>query len=122
MMLGEVRDRKAQLPVAFILPGMPGLSIDFVVDTGFAGFLTLPLAAVEAMQLPYEYTTLANLANDQDVPVPVHRARIRWEEQDQEVRVLATGKRPLLGVSLLENAELFIQFIEGGVVRTEPVF
>ena len=118
-MLGEVRDRKAQLSVTFILPGMPDLSIEFVVDTGFAGFLTLPFAAVEVMRLPYEYTTLANLANDQDVPVPVHRAKIRWHGQEQEVRVLATGKRPLLGVALLENAELFVQFVEGGVVRTE---
>lgn len=43
-MTGGVTGRHALLPVMFRLQGRPDLTIEFVVDTGFTYFLTLPPA------------------------------------------------------------------------------
>lgn len=52
MIYGRVINRKAVVPVVFRLPTQPNFSINFVVDTGFNDYLTLPLQAVTAMNLP----------------------------------------------------------------------
>ena len=51
MMTGTVVHLHALLPVTFRLPDQPDLTIEFVVDTGFTGELTLPAPAVAAMGL-----------------------------------------------------------------------
>lgn len=40
---GYMSSLHALLPVTFRIDGQPGLAIEFVVDTGFTGFLTLPV-------------------------------------------------------------------------------
>lgn len=51
----------------------------------------------------------------------VYGATILWHGEEREVRVLATGKRPLLGTALLEGSELVAQFAETGLVTVEPL-
>ncbi|WP_292825949.1 hypothetical protein [Nostoc sp. JL33] len=53
--------------------------------------------------------------------MPVHQANIIWNGEEREVNVLATGKRPLLGTGLLDEHELVIQFIEGGLVTIDEL-
>ena len=121
MTFGKVERLHPTVPVTFRLPGYPDLTIEFVVDTGFVGFLTLPVVAVAAMGLPFEYDTPANLADDSEVQLPVHGATILWDGTLRRVRVLAMGKRPLLGMSLLHGSALSIECVEAGVVRIEPL-
>lgn len=116
MIAGYVADRRALVPVTFRLLGRPDLIIEFVVDTGFVGFLTLPHAAVLAMGLPYLHHTSAGLADDNQVQIPVYEATIVWEGTERAVRVLAMGRRPLLGTSLLDDRELRVLFREGSPV------
>jgi predicted aspartyl protease len=42
-------ERKAIVPVIFRLPQQPNFSVNFVIDTGFNDYLTLPPQAVSAM-------------------------------------------------------------------------
>ncbi|WP_293080709.1 hypothetical protein [Okeania sp. SIO3B5] len=44
---------------------------------------------------------------------------ILWNGEERTVRVVGTGRRPLLGTAMLEEAELVIQFTEGGLVTIE---
>jgi predicted aspartyl protease len=53
MTVGTVHDLQARVNVVFRLPGRPDLAIECVVDTGFAGALTLPPSAVTALGLPF---------------------------------------------------------------------
>lgn len=53
MMSGKVSRRQAGLSVTMQFPSQPGIILEFVVDTGFTGELTLPQAAVAALQLPF---------------------------------------------------------------------
>lgn len=72
MMRGTTIRRQATLPVTFRLPSQPNLTLEFVIDTGFTEDLTLPLAAVAALNLPYRYQQRANLA-DGTVKMDIHR-------------------------------------------------
>lgn len=116
MITGQVEHLHALLPITFRLPDYSNLTIEFVIDTGFTGYLTLPVAAVDALGLPYLGSIEANLATDNAVSLPLHEARVLWNGQEREVRVLATGRRPLLGTALLKDTELVARFQEGGSV------
>ena len=120
-MTGRVADLHALLPVTFRLPGQPDVALEFVVDTGFTGFLTLPPAAVAALALPYLEDTPANLATDAEVQLPVHVAVIVWNGLEQAVRVLAMGRRPLLGTALLDGHEFVAQFRDSGLVTVDSL-
>jgi clan AA aspartic protease len=118
---GLVSDRYATVPVIFRLPDRPDFSIKFVIDTGFTDYLCLPSEAVAVLSLPFLYDLPANLANNRNVILPVHEAIILWHGEEQEVRVLATGRRPLLGTALLDRQKLAVEFIEGGLVTIEQL-
>jgi clan AA aspartic protease len=81
MILGRIVDGRVTLPVNFYLTETTDLTIDFVVDTGFNGYLTLPPQAVAVMKLPLESTLIASLADGSESEMPVHLARIRWGEK-----------------------------------------
>jgi predicted aspartyl protease len=53
--------------------------------------------------------------------LPVHKAIILWNGEERETRVLATGRRPLVGTALLDEYELVIQFTEGGLVTIDKL-
>lgn len=118
-MNGYVSSLHALVAVPFRVPNGPDIEIEFVIDTGFAGFLTLPAAAVSALNLPLLRSVPANMADDRNVLVFVHAATIVWNGEEREVEVLAVGRRPLLGTSLLDDHDVSIQFTDGGLVSVE---
>ncbi|HZO91708.1 MAG TPA: clan AA aspartic protease [Chthonomonadaceae bacterium] len=120
-MTGRVLNLHALVPVTFRLPNRSDLAIEFVVNTGYTGFLTLPPAAIAALGLPFEYDIPANLADDTEVFVPVHSATILWNGKEREVRVLAIGKRPLLGTAFMGGKELLVQFADNGLVTLDDL-
>ena len=101
MIEGTVRALQASIPAIFRLAGRPNLIIECVVDTGFAGALTLSPDAIKALGLPFFQEIEANLAND------------------VEVAVLAMRRRPLLGTALLGGKRLCVNFVENGEVTIE---
>src|SRR5690348_9297104 len=119
MTTGRMERLRALVPVTLRMPGQPGLSIEFLVDTGFTGSLALPPTAIAALHLPYLEEVSANLANDTDVPIHVYAATILWDGGEREVRVLATGRRPLPGTALLAGHEMLARFADGGLVTLD---
>jgi predicted aspartyl protease len=63
----------------------------------------------------------ANLADNSEVLLPVHEAIVLWDGEEREILVIATGRRPLLGITLLDEQELVIQFTEGGLVTIDEL-
>lgn len=120
-MNGQVVAHHPLLKVEFQLAGQPNLSIEFAVDTGFVGYLTMPLIAIKRLNLLFLRRITANLADDSIIHVSVYVATIVWNGQEQEVEVLATGVRPLLGTLLLNGYELNVQFTEGGFVSIKAL-
>ena len=63
-----------------------------------------------------------NLADNSEVILPVHKAIILWNGEEREIRVFATGRRPLVGTALLDEHELVVQFTEGGLVTIDELY
>jgi clan AA aspartic protease len=118
---GIVIGRQPQLKVVLRIVNYPDLEIGCVIDTGFEGALTLPISAVEKLQLPFVARINANLANDDNVVTSVHRATIVWDGAEIEIPVLAMGSRPLIGTLLLNNYNLNIDFCDGGILSVETL-
>jgi clan AA aspartic protease len=121
MILGEFIDGRVVLPVSFYLGESTDLIVNFVVDTGFNDYLTLPPQAVAAMGLPFYTTMVARLADGRKSSIPVHSARIKWDDREQLVPVLATGIKPLLGTALLQGFRLIVEFANNGMVKVEKI-
>ena len=120
MTRGRVTDLQATVDVVLRV-GNLDVKVECVVDTGFAGALTLPESIVTELGLLFFQEIFANLANDQDVRTAVHVATIVWEGRETEVAILAMGRRPLLGTALLESRRLTVDLVEGGPVMIETI-
>jgi clan AA aspartic protease len=96
-------------------------AIEFVVDTGFEGFLTLPPDLVAALDLPYIAKIQANLADNSRIATTAYAISIVWNGVERDVIVLAMGRRPLIGTALLEDYHLSIDFYEGGTVLVDEI-
>lgn len=121
MISGIVSDRHAIVSLTFLLVNGSTFPIEFVVDTGFTDDLCLPPEAVNLLGLPFLYNLAANLADNSTVSLAVHQATVFWDGVEREVRVFATGRRPLIGTALLDQQELVIQFTEGGLVTIDEL-
>lgn len=115
-MTGKVIQSEALLNIIFNLEDGKRIAIEFVVDTGFAGGLTLPQMAIDALKLPFYEAIETTLANGQIFLTSSHVGAILWNGSDIRVVVLAMESRPLLGTSLLEGNRLGIEFQENGLV------
>ncbi len=121
MIYGRLVERKAIIPVIFRLPQQPDFSLDFVIDTGFNDYLTLPPQAVSAMNLPLYSTIPARLADGSEALLSVHLGTIVWDNVETVVPVLASGYKPLLGVAMMEGYHLEIDFADNGLVSLEKI-
>jgi clan AA aspartic protease len=120
-MIGRVLERRPLLTITFQLEKMPDIGIEFVVDTGFTDYLTLPEESIKAMSLLFSHRAYGTLADGKPIEFDVYAATILWNDAKYVVPVVATGKRPLLGTSLLEQHELRIEFVEQGKVSVEKI-
>jgi clan AA aspartic protease len=118
---GLVTNRHAVVTLTFFLPNGSSIPIEFVIDTGFSGFLCLPPEAVSLMRLPFIHEVPANLADNSETLLSIHEADILWNGEERRVLIAATGRTPLLGTALLNQQELVIQFTEGGLVTIDEL-
>jgi len=116
---GTVRGGRISLPVTLFVDGQPGITIQFVVDTGFTECLSLPVEANQSLRLPLVYEMRAGLADGSTRVVQIYDAKILWNGTERVVSVLALGNRALLGMGMLVGYEFCAQVIEGGGVKLE---
>ena len=104
--------------VSLSLQGAGGRAreIEAVVDTGYTGFLTLPPALVDELELPFAYVGRAFLTNDDQVEFDLHDVTVLWDGQLRPIRAAATGSTPLVGMLLLDRHNLNIDVEDGGRV------
>jgi clan AA aspartic protease len=121
MIYGRLIDYRAIVPVIFRLPQQPDFSVDFAIDTGFNGYLTLPPQAVAAMNLPLYSSTPIRLADGSEALSAIHLATIVWDDVEKVVLILASGHKPLLGIAMMEGYHLEIDFEDNGLVSLEKI-
>jgi clan AA aspartic protease len=97
---GRVVNGRPSVQVIFLRPEQPSFGIDFVVDTGFNDYLTLPPQAISAMNLLLYSSVSVRLADNSESLLPIYIATIIWDGEEKVVPVLATGLKPLLGTRI----------------------
>ena len=123
MRIGRVTPDKEAL-VTLRMYGRAGQrhEIDFVLDTGYTEYLTLPPASIAALGLPYVYSMPMYLADGTRIHVRVFDGVVLWRGRKRSVPVQETAGDALLGMSLLYGSRLLLDVIDGGdaVVRSLP--
>ena len=122
MIEGTVNARR-EAAVDLHIQGPDGrtLEIEAVVDTGYTRSLTLPMAEVAELGLPYANVGQAKLANDSVVEFPVHRATVIWDGQPRAIDADITGTTPLIGMLLMDGYNLNVDVKVGGRVVIQEV-
>jgi clan AA aspartic protease len=95
--------------------------IEVVIDTGFTGDLTLPIAQISALGLPWRGQQVTQLADGSVQTTDVYDAILMWDDNPTQIRVQAVETNPLLGTRLLAGHELKVQFRPGGAVTIERI-
>ena len=115
MIKGRVNaHREARVPLP--LRGSRGEehAIEAVIDTGYNGFLTLPLEFIARLGLPFLRSSRAILGDGSTIEFDIYEATLIWNGRLQRIPVDAADVNPLLGMGLLYGHELNIEVIEEG--------
>lgn len=113
--------REAVLPVQGQGPAGPSVTVEAVLDTGFTGLLTLPLAVVTQLGLPFAGTSRATRSDGREVGLDVLEATIRWDGRPHAMTVLAAEGGMLVGMAMLLGFRLTLDGVVGGRVSLEAL-
>jgi len=94
---------------------------EMLLDTGFAGWLSLPSPVISVLGLPWQSRTYFALANGQPIWFENYKATIVWDGSPRTVLIQAIDNVPLLGTGLLAGHDLRVRFRDGGVAEIEAV-
>jgi clan AA aspartic protease len=112
-MKGTVDDSgRALLIITVIPPSLAnGVALQAWVDTGFTGDLILPQSTVNELNLPMTGVVEAVLADGSKVALIRYTCDLLWFGEKRQLEVVANeGATPLLGVGLLTNRRLTIDY------------
>ena len=112
---------EAMLPIVVGRDNKPTQLVEALIDTGFTGFLSLPLSMIEPLGLPWIFSDSVTLGDGREVIFQMYRATAIWDEQFKVVDVAASESEPLLGMSLLYGFKLQVEAVERGTVSIEAM-
>jgi clan AA aspartic protease len=95
--------------------------VDTVVDTGFNGFLTLPVQRITDLALSFAGTTQATLGDGSAVPLDIFEATVIRDNHEQSIPVLAAEGSALVGMALLSGYRVTFDVEDGGSVSIEAL-
>ena len=102
MISGSVTgDREIVIPLDVLAGDQSPVSIQAVVDTGFNGFLTLPIDVLHTSGAAAAGTRRAELGDGNLVEMDVYFVKVKWHDEVREVLALQAEATPLVGMSLL---------------------
>jgi clan AA aspartic protease len=95
--------------------------IDAVIDTGFTGFLTLPLVVISNLNLRLYSREEGTLGDGSTCIFDVYSGFVLWDGKFRRIDVNAAETEPLVGMSLLYGHRMQVDVIEGGTVTIQPL-
>lgn len=90
--------------------------IQCVIDTGFTGFLSLPLSIINELDLSWKYRERGTLGDGSETIFDVYEGSVIWDGEYREIEINQAETEPLLGMLMLQGYRLQIDNIEGGLV------
>ena len=95
--------------------------IKAVIDTGFTGYLTLPSALINHLNLQQVGEQLAILGDENRVVLKRYVAKVLWHGAERDVFVLQAEGGPLIGMSLLYGSRLTLDVVTDGDVTIDAL-
>ena len=122
MISGKViGNQKALIPVDIMDDSGRPRSIEFVLDTGFTGYLTLPIESIQQLGLPSVGHRTFELANGELFDFQVYIGSASWHGRPTDVLVLRSDSVPLLGMTLLWGSRVTVDALTDGDVSVEEL-
>jgi clan AA aspartic protease len=94
-------------------------TVDAIVDTGFNGFLTLPLELIAQLRFPYEGIAEVILGDGDTVRLDSFAATVLWDGEVRTSLALAADGSPLVGMDLLLGSRVCLDVTNDGPVTIE---
>jgi clan AA aspartic protease len=95
--------------------------LEFVLDTGFNGFVILPPDLVSEFGYERVCIEFATLADGREEAFDVYRARILWDGQPRDIEADVANAAPLIGMAMLEGHDLQVRVAAAGEVKIQVV-
>jgi clan AA aspartic protease len=95
--------------------------IDAVIDTGFTGFLTLPLSVLTNLNLRAYRREEGILGDGSTCIFDVYRGLVIWDGELRRIDINESNTEPLVGMSLLYGYRMQLDAIEGGTVTIQAL-
>ncbi len=122
MLIGQVTAvNQAVVPIEVRGSGGQRAHVEATIDTGYNGFLTLPRALVDELDLPSAGPARAALGDGNEVRMELFIAAVRWQEKSKDVLVLAAEGGVLLGMAMLLGCRLTLDVEADGMVSIESL-
>ena len=99
----------------------PKQMVEALVDTGFTGFLSLPLSVIAALELPWHFRDMGTLGDGSEVIFDMYKATVIWDGKAKIIDVAASEADPLVGMSLLYGFQLQVDVVEGGTITLKSL-
>jgi clan AA aspartic protease len=122
MMQGYVNENYEAVLTVVVKNGNKLKSINAVIDTGFTGFLSLPIAIITELDLSWNYRDRGTLGDGSETLFDIYDAMVIWNGQYREIEVNGAETDPLIGMSLFRGYRLQIDTIPGGLVTISTLF
>ena len=92
-----------------------------VIDTGYNGSLTLPIALIASLSLSPLASRPVTLGDASRRVLDFYETEVEWDGQRRSIAVLHVEGEPLIGTALLQGYKLEADFVDGGLVRLLPL-
>ncbi len=99
--------------------GVPA-RVEAMVDSGFAGYLSLKPDVVDALKLRRTRSEKAYLADGRSTTCDMYRVQVDWQGHLRTVEVASLDGHPLIGMGLLQGSELRMMVADAGVIEITP--
>ena len=109
--------RESRLTVDILDNGGTATPIEFAIDTGFTGFMTLPTEVIGNLglqRLADDHPVI--LSHGQSFVTSIYGAIVIWHGSARRVIVIAMPGRPTIGMHLLWGSDVAIAVRENGRV------
>ncbi len=122
MISGTVtEDREIVIELEVLAADPSAIAIQAIVDTGFNGFLTLPISVLNALKASAAGTRRAEPGDGNLVEMDTYFVKVRWLDEDREVLALQAEATPLVGMSLLWGSRVGFDAQDSGTVTIDVI-
>ena len=120
MMFGVFRDEHPRITLS--MPGLQdGFEVEFIVDTGYAGDLAMPLRLARQLDSLAAGTQERLLATGQPFQCSAYEIMLDWNGENRTTEVLVLEGEPLLGTVLMREYLIQMEMTDGGEIVIEPL-